>query len=51
MDRVTTRNLRVLGVDKDENLLVVERASPGATDGYVMISKAVAAKPERAPAG
>ncbi len=26
---VTTRNLRVLGVDKEENLLVVEGAVPG----------------------
>jgi len=37
---VTTRNLRVLGVDKDENLLVVEGAVPGHRDGYVLISKA-----------
>ena len=29
VDRVTVRNLRVLGVDKDENLLVVEGAVPG----------------------
>ena len=37
--RVTTRNLRVLGVDKDENLLVVEGAVPGPNGGYVVISK------------
>jgi large subunit ribosomal protein L3 len=37
---VTTRNLRVLGIDKDENLLVVEGAVPGPRDGYVMITKA-----------
>ncbi|MDR3765112.1 MAG: 50S ribosomal protein L3 [Acidobacteriota bacterium] len=37
---VTTRNLRVLGVDKDENLLVVEGAVPGHRNGYVVISKA-----------
>ena len=29
MQRVTQRNLRVLGVDKDENLLVVEGSVPG----------------------
>ena len=29
VDRVTVRNLRVLGVDKDENLLVVEARCPG----------------------
>jgi large subunit ribosomal protein L3 len=40
VDRVTTRNLRVLGVDKDENLLVVEGAVPGPKDGYVVICKA-----------
>ena len=40
VDRVTVRNLRVLGVDRDENLLVVEGAVPGAKDGYVVISKA-----------
>jgi len=38
--RVTTRNLRVLGIDKDENLLVVEGAVPGPNGGYVVISKA-----------
>jgi large subunit ribosomal protein L3 len=37
---VTVRNLRVLGVDKEENLLVVEGAVPGHRDGYVVITKA-----------
>ena len=27
--RVTVRNLRLLGVDKDDNLLVVEGSVPG----------------------
>ena len=40
VDRVTVRNLRVLGVDRDDNLLVVEGAVPGAKDAYVVISKA-----------
>jgi large subunit ribosomal protein L3 len=40
VDKVTTRNLRVLGVDRDENLLVVEGAVPGPKDGYVVISRA-----------
>jgi large subunit ribosomal protein L3 len=39
VDQVTIRNLRVLGVDKDENLLVVEGAVPGPKDGYIIISK------------
>ncbi len=38
-DKVTVRNLRVLGVDKDENLLVVEGAVPGPDGGYLVISK------------
>ncbi len=36
----TTRNLRVLGIDKDENLLVVEGAVPGPKGGYLVITKA-----------
>src|ERR1700741_1164881 len=39
-DRVTARNLRILGVDKDENLLVVEGSVPGANGGYVVITRA-----------
>src|ERR1035437_9458660 len=38
--RITTRNLRILGVDKEENLLVVEGSVPGANGGYIMINKA-----------
>jgi large subunit ribosomal protein L3 len=38
--RVTARNLRVLGVDKDENLLVVEGSVPGPQGGYLVITKA-----------
>ena len=38
--RVTARNLRVLGVDKDENLLVVEGSVPGPQGGYIVITKA-----------
>ena len=40
VDQVTVRNLRILGVDKDDNLLVVEGAVPGPKDGYVLINKA-----------
>ena len=36
----TVRNLRIVGIDLDENLLMVEGAVPGHKDGYVMISKA-----------
>jgi large subunit ribosomal protein L3 len=45
--QVTVRNLRILGVDKDENLLVVEGAVPGPEGGYVVIRKAVKAPRER----
>jgi large subunit ribosomal protein L3 len=38
--KVTVRNLRILGMDKDENLLVVEGAVPGPDGGYVLITKA-----------
>jgi large subunit ribosomal protein L3 len=38
--RTTVRNLRVLGVDKDDNLLVVEGSVPGPNGGYLVITKA-----------
>ena len=37
-DQVTVRNLRILGIDKDENLLVVEGAVPGPKDATVFIT-------------
>jgi large subunit ribosomal protein L3 len=43
----TTRNLRILGFDKDENLLVLEGAVPGPEGGYVMVRKAAAPPRER----
>jgi large subunit ribosomal protein L3 len=42
--RITTRNLKVLRVDPDNHLLIVEGSVPGAPAGYVLIRKAVAAK-------
>jgi large subunit ribosomal protein L3 len=42
--RTTTRNLRVVRVDVDNNLLLLRGAVPGADDGYLIIRKAVAAK-------
>ena len=48
-DRVTTRNLRVVQVDAENNLLVVRGSVPGAPGGYVVIRKAIAAKPEPKP--
>jgi large subunit ribosomal protein L3 len=43
-DRVTTRNLKVLRVDADNNLLLVEGSVPGGPNAIVVIRKAVAAK-------
>ncbi|MEW6322166.1 MAG: 50S ribosomal protein L3 [Acidobacteriota bacterium] len=48
-DRVTVRNLKVLKVDAENHLIVVRGAVPGANGGYVVIRKAVAAKPEPQP--
>jgi large subunit ribosomal protein L3 len=48
-DRVTTRNLKVVAVDAENNLLVVHGAVPGAPGGYVVVRKAIAAKPEPKP--
>src|SRR5207247_8087724 len=42
--RITIRNLKVLRVDPDNHLLVVEGGIPGAPTAYVIIRKAVAAK-------
>ncbi len=47
VDQVTVRNLRIRGVDLEENLLMVEGAVPGAKDGYVLISKPKAPPRER----
>jgi len=46
-DQVTVRNLRIRGIDLDENLLMVEGAVPGPREGYVLISKAKAPPRER----
>ncbi len=46
-DQVTVRNLRIRGIDLDDNLLMVEGAVPGPRDGYVLISKAKAPPRER----
>ena len=48
-DRVTVRNLRVLQVDAEQHLLIVNGAVPGAPGGLLMVRKAVAAKLGRAP--
>jgi large subunit ribosomal protein L3 len=42
--RVTVRNIRVIRVDADNNLLLVEGAVPGGPNSVVVIRKAVAKK-------
>jgi large subunit ribosomal protein L3 len=42
--RVTTRNLKVLRVDPDNHLLIIEGGIPGAPTGVVIVRKAIAAK-------
>jgi len=43
-DRVTVRNLKVLRVDAENNLLLLEGAVPGGPNSVVVIRKAIAAK-------
>jgi large subunit ribosomal protein L3 len=47
--RTTTRNLRVVKVDAENNLILLRGAVPGATGGYLIVRKAVAAKRLAAP--
>jgi len=42
--QITTRNLKVLRVDSENNLLLVEGSVPGGPNAVVVIRKAVAAK-------
>jgi large subunit ribosomal protein L3 len=46
-EQVTVRNLRIRGIDLEDNLILVEGAVPGPRDGYVLISKAKAPPRER----
>lgn len=39
-ERITVRNLEVIEVDSDDNLLVVKGAVPGPNGGYVMVRRA-----------
>ena len=43
-DRVTVRNLKILRVDAENNLLLVEGAVPGGPNAIVVVRKAIAAK-------
>src|SRR5215831_9502085 len=43
-ERVTIHNLKVLRVDPENHLLIVEGGIPGAPSGYVIVRKALTAK-------
>ena len=45
-DRVTTRNLKIVQVDTENNILLIRGAVPGAPGTYIMVRKAIAAKKE-----
>ena len=40
VDQVTVRNLKIRGIDNDDNLLLIEGAVPGPKGAYVVIMKA-----------
>ena len=41
-DQVTVRNLEIIEVDTEENVIMVKGALPGANGSYVMIRRAKA---------
>jgi large subunit ribosomal protein L3 len=43
-DRVTVRNLKIVQIDGENNLLLVHGAIPGAPGSLVIVRKAIAAK-------
>ena len=45
--QITVRNLKVIRVDAENNLLLVEGSVPGGPNSVVVIRKAIAAKPVR----
>jgi large subunit ribosomal protein L3 len=47
--RVTTKNLKIVQIDAENNLLVLHGAVPGSPGGYLVIRRAITAKPEPVP--
>lgn len=41
---ITVQNLKIVGTDLDKNILVVKGSVPGATNGYLLISKSLKSK-------
>ncbi len=46
LDRCTLRNLRLVGIDKDNHLLLIGGAVPGASGGFVVIRKSRTVAPK-----
>jgi large subunit ribosomal protein L3 len=46
-DRVTVQNLKVMRVDADRNLILVEGSVPGPNNGIVLVRRAVKAKAKK----
>jgi large subunit ribosomal protein L3 len=47
VDRVTVQNLKVLRVDTDRNVILVEGSVPGPNNGVVLVRRAVKAKAKK----
>jgi large subunit ribosomal protein L3 len=47
VDRVTVQNLKVLRVDADRNIILVEGSVPGPNNGVVLVRRAVKAKAKK----
>jgi large subunit ribosomal protein L3 len=45
-DRCTTHNLKLVSVDRENNLLLIEGAVPGANGGFVVIRQSMASAPK-----
>ncbi|MEI8196850.1 MAG: 50S ribosomal protein L3, partial [Phycisphaerae bacterium] len=45
-EQVTARNLALVGVDKEKNLLLIKGTVPGANGGLVFVRQAKAMPPE-----
>ena len=51
-ERVTIQNLTVVGVEAENNLVLVKGAVPGAKNGYITVKASVKGKfPERSTKG
>jgi large subunit ribosomal protein L3 len=48
-DRVTVRNLKIVQVDGENNVMLIRGAVPGAPGTYLIVRKAIAAKKEVVP--